>query len=172
MGKASSEEKITIQSAARVLRVSKGTVVHYLNNGKLTRVREGSKVYILMDEIKALLDGKEDTSIPTPVAKSADISEVAAKTEIASEGYGATVVLDRKHYEELLIRVGQLELEKQNLLVYKNSMVETKAAISDKEKQLQQAKAKLRMMEEELKRIKKMGWWKRLFGRKWRIIGG
>jgi len=45
MGKTSSEEKITIQSAAKILGVSKGTVVHYLNNGKLTRFREGSKVY-------------------------------------------------------------------------------------------------------------------------------
>ena len=172
MGKASSEEKLTIQSAAKVLGVSRGTVVHYLNNGKLTRLKEGSKVYILMDEIKALLDGKEDKSVTTPVARSADTSEATAKAEIASEGDGTTFVLDREHYEELLTRVGQLELEKQNLLVYKKSMVETKAAISDKEKQLQRVEAKLLMMEEELRRIKKMGWWKRLFGRKWRTIGG
>ena len=172
MGKASSEEKVTIQSAAKVLGVSKGTVVHYLNNGKLTRLKEGSKVYILMDEIRALLDGREDKSVTTPVVTSADLSEEAAKAEIASEGDGTTVVLDREYYEELLTRVGKLELEKQNLLVYKKSMVETKAAISDKEKQLQQVEAKLLMMEEELRRIKNMSWWKRLFGRKWRIIGG
>ena len=172
MGKASSEEKLTIQSAAKVLGVSRGTVVHYLNNGKLTRLKEGSKVYILMDEIKALLDGKEDKIVITQVARSADTSEATAKAKIASEGDGTTFVLDREHYEELLTRVGQLELEKQNLLVYKKSMVETKAAISDKEKQLQRVEAKLLMMEEELRRIKKMGWWKRLFGRKWRIIGG
>lgn len=172
MGKVSSEEKITIQSAARLLGVSKGTVVHYLNNGKLTRLREGSKVYILMDEVRALLDGKEDERVATQAATSADMSEVTAKGEISSEGDGTTVVLAREHYEKLLAQVGKLELEKQNLLVYKKSMVETKAAISDKERQLQQVKAKLLMMEEELRRVKKMGWWKRLFGRKWRIIGG
>jgi excisionase family DNA binding protein len=172
MEKASSEEKITIQSAAKVLGVSKGTVVHYLNNGKLTRLREGSKVYVLMDEISALLDGKEAKSVTTPVEKSVDVSEAAAKAEISSESDGTAVTVDREHYEELLTRLGQLELEKQNLLVYKNSMVETKAAIYDKERQLEQVKAKLLMMEEELRRIKKMGWWNRLFGRKWRIIGG
>ena len=172
MGKASSEEKITIQAAARALGVSRGTVVHYLNNGKLTRLKEGSKVYILMDEIRALLDGKEDKSVTTPVGISADITEATTKAEIASGSDGTTVVVDREHYEELLTRLGQLELEKQNLLVYKNSMVETKAAINDKERQLQQVKAKLLMMEEELRRIKKMGWWKRLLGRKWRSIGG
>ncbi|MBT8407852.1 MAG: helix-turn-helix domain-containing protein [Deltaproteobacteria bacterium] len=172
MGKVSSEEKITIQAAARALGVSKGTVVHYLNNGKLTRLKEGSKVYILMDEIRALLDGKEDKSVTTPVGTSADITEATTKAEIASRSDGTIVVVDREHYEELLTRLGQLELEKQNLLVYKNSMVETKAAINDKERQLEQVKAKLLMMEEELRLIKKMGWWKRLLGRKWRSIGG
>ena len=172
MGKASSEEKITIQAAARVLGVSKGTVVHHLNNGRLTRLKEGSKVFILMDEIRALLDGKEDKSVTTPVGTSADITEATTKAEIASGSDGTTVVVDREHYEELLTRLGQLELEKQNLLVYKNSMVETKAAINDKERQLEQVKAKLLMMEEELRLIKKMGWWKRLLGRKWRSIGG
>jgi hypothetical protein len=51
-------------------------------------------------------------------------------------------------------------------------MVETKGALSHKEKEFQQAKAKLHMMEEELRRLKKMGWWKRVFGRKWKMTGG
>ena len=172
MGKVSPEEKITIQSAAKVLGVSKGTVIHYLNNGKLTRLKEGSKVYILMDEIRALLDGKKDKDVTAPVDKTAHISKAASAAEIASESDGITVTVDRVHYEELLTRLGQLELEKKNLLVYKNSMVETKAAIYEKEQQLEQVKAKLLMMEEELRRIKKMGWWKRIFGRQWKTIGG
>ncbi len=172
MGKTSLEEKITIQSAAKILGVSKGTVVHYLNNGSLTRLREGSKVYILMNEIRALLDGKEDQRVASPVDTFADTIEPAATAGLSSETDGTTVRVDREHYEELLTRLGQLELEKQDLLVYKNSMVETKAAIYEKETQLEQVKAKLLMMEEELRRIKKMGLWKRLFGRKWRTIGG
>lgn len=172
MAKASPEERITVQSAAKVLGVSKGTVVHYLNNGKLTRLREGSKVYILMDEIRRLLDGQEDKNVTTPVDTSADTSKATPVADIVRESEAITVSVDRVHYEELLTRLGQLELEKKNLLVYKNSMVETKAAIYAKEQQLEQVKAKLLMMEEELRRIKKMNWWKRIFGRNWRTIGG
>jgi hypothetical protein len=40
--KASLEGKVTIQAAARTLGISKGTVVHFLSNGKLTRIKEGA----------------------------------------------------------------------------------------------------------------------------------
>lgn len=159
MKKTSSEEKVTIQGAAKALGVSRGTVVHYLNNGRLTRIKEGSKVYILMDEIRILRDQKKDPNV-TRSAGGARGSD------------GITVTVDREYYEELLGRLGQLELEKQHLLKYKDSMVDTKAALSNKEMDLQKAKAKLLMMEEELRRIKKMNWWRRLFGRGWRMTGG
>jgi hypothetical protein len=68
--------------------------------------------------------------------------------------------------------LGQLESENKDLAKYRDSMVETKAALNQKEKNLQQAEAKLHMMEEELRRLKKMGWWKRVFGRGWRMTGG
>jgi excisionase family DNA binding protein len=55
MQKTLPEEKVTIQAAARTLGVSKGTVVHFLNNGKLTRIKEGSAVFVSMDEIETLL---------------------------------------------------------------------------------------------------------------------
>jgi hypothetical protein len=153
MKKASLEGKVTIQVAARTLGVSRGTVVHFLNNGKLSRIKEGSAVFVLMDEIKAMLETEKESG------KVGDSGET-------------TVTVDREHYEELLTRLGQLEVEKENLLVYKNNMVETKGALSHKEREFQQAKTKLHMMEEELRRLKKMGWWKRVFGRKWRMTGG
>jgi len=159
MKKASKEQKVTIKAAAKALGVSKGTVIHYLNNGRLTRIKDGAQVYILMDEIRALRD-------PAPA------SQVTPPVRPSSDGDGATVSLDRGHYEELLTRLGQLESENKDLLKYRDSMVDTKAALNQKEKNLQQAEAKLHMMEEELRRLKKMGWWKRVFGRGWRMTGG
>jgi hypothetical protein len=44
--------------------------------------------------------------------------------------------------------------------------------LNDRERELQKVTAKLHMMEEELRRLKKMGWWNRVFSRKWRMIGG
>jgi hypothetical protein len=172
MRTASPGGKVTIQAAARTLGVSKGTVVHFLNNGKLTRIKEGSAVFVLMDEIEALLKAEKEPDVISPEVKAAESeAECVAESKVDDSG-GVTVTVDRAHYEELLTRVGQLEVEKENLLVYKNSMVETKGALSHKEKEFQQATAKLNMMEEELRRLKKMGWWKRVFGRTWRMTGG
>ena len=172
MKKASPEGKVTIQAAARTLGVSKGTVVHFLNNGKLTRIKEGSAVFVLMDEVEALLKPEKEPVVISPEVKAAESETVSTAESKVDDSSGVTVTVDRAHYEELLTRVGQLEVEKENLLVYKNNMVETKGALSHKEKEFQQAKAKLHMMEEELRRLKKMGWWKRVFGRKWRMTGG
>jgi excisionase family DNA binding protein len=178
MKKGSKEEKITIQGAAKTLGVSRGTVVHYLNNGRLTRIKDGSKVYILMNEIKALRGRKEDRNAASSVGEpqgSDGITVIKDGEHSVGEPRGSdgiTLTIDREHYEELLSRLGQLELEKEQLLEYKNSMVDTKAALIQREKGLQEAEAKLFMMEEELRRIKKMGWWRRLFGRGWRMTGG
>ena len=172
MKKASPEGKVTIQAAARTLGVSKGTVVHFLNNGKLTRIKEGSAVFVLKDEIESLLKKEKEPDFVSPEVKAADTETVSTVESKVENSGGTTVTVERAHYEDLLTRVGQLEVEKENLLVYKNSMVETKGALSHKEKEFQQAKAKLHMMEEELRRLKKMGWWKRVFGRKWRMTGG
>lgn len=172
MKKASSENKVTIQVAAKTLGVSKGTIVHYLNNGRLSRIKEGSTVYVSTEELNKLLDAREDAGAITPRAKVAKSKHVVVTKVKSSEGDGTTVTVDRNHYEEILTRVGQLELENRNLLVYKDSMVKTKSVLNDKEKELQKVRAKLHMMEEELRRLKKMGWWNRVFGRKWRTIGG
>lgn len=172
MKKASPEGKVTIQTAARTLGVSKGTVVHFLNNGKLTRIKEGSAVFVLKDEIASLLKREKAPDLISPEVKTAETETVSVVESKGDDSGGTTVTVERAHYEELLTRVGQLEVEKENLLKYKNTMVETKGALSHKEREFQQAKAKLHMMEEELRRLKKMGWWKRVFGRKWRMTGG
>jgi excisionase family DNA binding protein len=171
MKKASSEEKVSIKVAAKALGVSKGTIVHYLNNGKLSRIKEGSTVYISTDEINRLLEAKEVSAVITPKARAAKRKDVVITKVKSSEGDGTTVTVDRNHYEQILTRVGRLELENRNLVAYKDSMVKIKSVLSDREKELQEVTAKLHMMEGELRRLKKMGWWNRVFGRKWRMIG-
>jgi len=172
MKKASSGKKVSIQVAAKALGVSKGTIVQHLNNGKLSRIKEGSTVYISADEINRLLEAREDSPVITPKARIPESKHVVVTKVKSSEGDGTTVTVDRSHYEEILTRVGRLELENRNLLVYKDSMVKVKSVLNDRERELQEVTAKLHMMEEELRRLKKMGWWNRAFGRKWRMIGG
>ena len=172
MKKSSSEEKVTIKVAAKALGVSRGTIVHYLNNGKLSRIKEGETVYISTEEINRLLETREEPAVITPKARVAKNKDVAATEVRSRESDGTTVTVDRDHYEEMLTRLGRLELENRNLLVYKDSMVKTKSLLKDREKELQKVTAKLHMMEEELRRLKKMGLWNRVFARKWRMIGG
>ena len=81
MRKASPEGKVTIQAAARTLGVSKGTVVQFLNNGKLTRIREGSAVFVLMDEIEAFLETEKEPGVISPEVKA--VESEAGYTEIA-----------------------------------------------------------------------------------------
>jgi len=140
--------------------------------GKTEDERLLSAVSVLMDEIKALLETEEKSGVisrEVRPAGSETVVPVGSKIGVSGD---TTVTVDREHYEELLTRLGQLEVEKENLLVYKNNMLETRGALSHKEKEFQQAKAKLHMMEKELRRLRKMGWWKRIFGRKWRMTGG
>jgi hypothetical protein len=138
----------------------------------LTRIREGATVYIAADEIKALLEVKDDPGVTISEAKPIESKDITVTEAESDDGDGTAVSVEREHYEEILTRLGQLELENQNLLVYKDSMVKTKTVLSDRETELQRVRAKLHMMEEELRRLKKMGWWKRVFGRKWRMTGG
>jgi excisionase family DNA binding protein len=172
MKKVFSEEKVSIKVAAKALGVTKGTIVHYLNNGRLSRIKEGSTVYISADEINRLLEAREDSAVIAPKTRVAESKHVVVTKVKTSEGDGTTVTVDRNHYEEILTRVAQLELENRNLLVYKDSMVKIKSVLSDREKELQEVTVKLHMMEEELRRLQKLGWWNRAFGRKWRMIGG
>ena len=46
------KEKVTIQVAARALGVSKGTIITYHNKGLLTRIKEGGRIYLSMDEVR------------------------------------------------------------------------------------------------------------------------
>ena len=172
MKNTSKDKKVTIQAAAKALGVSKGVVIQYLDNGRLTRIREGSEVYILMDEITALGGPDEGSGNMKAEHDQYEVSDATYPLISTDDGDGSSITLDREHYEELLTRLGQLEIEKQNLLKYRDSIVETTAALSQKERILQEVEAKCHMMEEELRRLKRMGWWKRLFKRTWRSTGG
>jgi hypothetical protein len=146
------KEKVTIQVAAKALGVSKGEVIQYMNEGRLTRIVNNSATYVLMDEIKALRD----------VAKKSDFT---VPTHFHDHRGGATATIERDHYEGLLTRLANLEAEREDLFEYKRSLVEVKVALGEREKDLQETRAKLLMLEGELERIRKIGWWKRLFGR-------
>ncbi|UCG12131.1 MAG: helix-turn-helix domain-containing protein [Deltaproteobacteria bacterium] len=153
MRKALLRQKVSIQVAAKILGVSRGTVIRYMDRDRLTRIRESSRVYVPMDEIRNLRASRKKSGGSGP-------------GRTAHGDIKATVTLERDHYEELLTRLGQLESENQHLLEYKNDLVDIKTALVDREKDLGEVMAKLLMAEEELKKVRRMAWWQKLFGRR------
>ena len=53
-----SEEKVTVKVAAKALNVSDKTIYRYIKNGRLSKIKEGRRVYILMSEIRTLRNGQ------------------------------------------------------------------------------------------------------------------
>lgn len=162
-GRKPPQEKITIHVAAKTLGVSRGTVVSYLDNGLLTRIRQADGIYISVDEIRALRDKKRGPDS----AVSKDVS--------SDRGNRSVVTIDIDDYEGLLTRIGQLENERRYLLQYK-------ADLQAKDKQLQTLKSELDnlkqafeaassqfetrtrlLLEEELKHLSRP-WWRTIFG--------
>ena len=110
------KEKVSIQVAARTLGVSKGRIITYLNEGQLTRIKEAGRIYVSMDEVRALANTKRKQVKPS-VTPSAERNKRALvnKERDRSRRPVASVVL---------------EIERKYLLKYK-------AALEAKDKKLE-----------------------------------
>lgn len=130
------DEKVTIQVAAKALSVTPKTIHQWLRNGTLTRVKEGNRTYILMDEMRALRQER----VTNP--KSEVITSEAKIEQVTNQG-DDIVPIKRAHYEGLLTRLGQLEANQQLLLEYKEGL-------QGKDKALEQAKENINAQAQEL----------------------
>lgn len=135
------DEKVTIQVAAKALNVTPKTVHQWLRTGTLTRVKDGNRTYILMDEVRAL----RQIRVTNP--KSEVITSEGKIEQVTNQGCDM-VPIKREHYEGLLIRLGQLEANQQLLLEYR-------AGIESRDKALEQAKETLTQKEQELSEAEK-----------------
>jgi len=179
-------EKVTIPVAAKALKVSTKTVQRYIEKGLITKVKEGTRVYVHIDEVRALLNGQPK------IDKSPRVQEKDR------------ITVDRTHYDSLLVRLGQLEASQQLLLEYKGNLQARDKELSETKSELDQAKTtiskarqelqgllkvkqdaeakavtlldqqkalearerELRELKAENERLKRLKWWERLFGRK------
>ena len=118
------KEKITIQMAAKALKVSKGTIVSYLNKGLLTRIKEGGSIYISLDEVRALGEKNKDLPVKSSVSLSSENSRLAS------------VPKRKERSKRTLASFGLLESERQHLL-------RCKAALEAKDKELETLKSQV-----------------------------
>lgn len=109
------DEKVTIQVAAKAIGVTPKTIHQWLRKGTLSKVKEGNRTYILMDEIRALRQDKVTNQ------KSEVITSEVKQEQVTNQGYNM-VPIKREHYEGLLTKLGQLEANQQLLLEYKEGL--------------------------------------------------
>jgi vacuolar-type H+-ATPase subunit I/STV1 len=112
------KEKVTIQVAAKTLGVSKGTIITYLNKGLLTRIKEGGRIYVSMDEVRTLGDSRRKPQVKPSVTTSAERNK------------RVSVNKRRDRSKRPSASFGLLESERQYLLT-------CKAALEAKDKELE-----------------------------------
>jgi DNA-binding transcriptional MerR regulator len=182
-----SQEKTTIQAAAKALGVTTKTIQRYLLNGTLSKIKEGTRTYIPIDEIRTLRQGQTK-------GQKGDVQTNHKDRD------SNTITLKLAEYKELLQELGhykgKLEGQTRNLLEYRQDaerktqeltearaviskarselekMVEFKRDAEQKAKELLDQQAALEAREHELAEILaenarlKVPWWKRLFSKK------
>ncbi len=155
--------KVTVLEAAKALNIARKTVYRWIEKGLLSKVKEGNKTFVVLEEVKAICDKA--------------VSQGDTKFEADSVADTSLVTLERLHYEGLLIKLGQFEAERRYLLEYKTGLeakdkelIGTKNALADaeklieaKNKTMQLADQKIKELEAEVERSKNRSWLKRIF---------
>lgn len=143
-----SQEKTTVAAAAKALGVTQKTIYRYLSNGTLSRIREGARTYILVDEVRTLR---------------MKLSETQENGVLTNEGHTDSdmITLKLSAYNELMKKLGQAEGQERYLLEYR-------AEIQQKDKALIEQSALLENKNKEIEELKKrlnVSFWKRLFSK-------
>jgi len=186
-----SKEKVTIQMAAKMLNVSKGTVVTYLNKGVLTRIKERGSIYIARDEVTELHDsgrkhlvtyGSSDSESRTEDSKqkgscSQPHTELRQLKGAGQDVPGKGPASKHKEIEFLEAEIFRL---KQNLAAQATKLEGVKSvlerlgkkqqreladfskATETEEEEIEKTQARLLAVEERLQGLRR-SWWKRVF---------
>lgn len=134
-----SSEKITIKDAAKNLGVSTKTIQRYLAKGFLTKIKEGPRTLLLASELNSLVPGP-----PELPGKSR-----AGRHSGQLERLGRDVVsLDRTHYENLLIELGEMRKQSQLHLECAVLVRANEDAIARLSTRLEQLSARVQSLEQ------------------------
>ena len=133
-----SEEKVTVKVAAKALGVSDKTIYRYIEKGRLSKVKEGRRVYIPISDITTLRQ-----------RQSKHVSRQVNDTTTDKMSYttGQTTLSTEK-YEAMVAELAELKERNRLLLEYKLSADQVR-------KELEETRQKLQEAESEIARLKK-----------------
>lgn len=142
-----SQDKATIQEAAKALSIDRKTIYRWIDKGLISKVKEGSKTFVILSEVRAICD-----KMP---------SQDSTKFEAANVANTNIVTLERPHYEGLLIKLGQFEAERRYLLEYKEGigakdkeLAATKEALLEKNRLLQEKNSAMEKAGVEIQKLR------------------
>lgn len=190
-GQEPSREKVTIQTAARMLKVSKGTIVTYLNKGLLTRIKERGRIYIAKVEIEKLRgsnrqhlidtisietrararDSEQKNSSSQPHTRlrllegaGPDISKTAPATKHRNtELLNAEIVSLKRNLSVLADKLERIKFRSERLRKkQQRALADFSKATEAAEQEIGKAHATLLAVEAEMQRLRRSRW-KRLF---------
>lgn len=137
-------EKASIQVAAKALGVSVKTIQRWVKGGKIQSIREDNRVFIPVEEIRTRLQEQRTNVADIDQDKKEDVQTTRGHYEDKNLD---VIPITRTHYEGLLTRLGQLEANQQLLLEYR-------AGIESRDKELEQAKGNISAQAQELVTVK------------------
>ncbi len=144
-----SKEKVTIQVAAKTLDVSKGTIVTYLNKGLLTRIKQGGRIYISLDEVRGLREANRTpqvkSSVSTPGASNRKAS-VTDEKDVAKQPSASFGLLENERQYLLRCRAA-LEAQEKQSETLKFQLKKLKRNLEIQASELQGTKVKIRQLE-------------------------
>ena len=102
MGEDTSQERLSIRTAAKALEVSEKTVQRLIERGILTRIKDGHRVYLLSDQIKELRKKRQ------------------AESKSKAGQARPTITIPVETYDSLLTELADIKARSNYLIEYKH----------------------------------------------------
>jgi excisionase family DNA binding protein len=130
------QDRVTIQEAARIANISRKTLYRWIEKGLISKEKDKNLSYVSLAEVKALCDRGTNQQ---------DTENVTGDNQGTQQDTNR-VTVDVTYLEGLMVRLGQYEAERRYLLEYKSGL-------EARDKELEQTRATLARANSELKRL-------------------
>jgi hypothetical protein len=132
------EQKITIKAAAHLLEVTTKTIQRYLAKGRLTKVKEGTRTFLLVSEVK---------SLRSDVIGGQGQPQRASGKPVGTGPVGDTVTLSRERYEQLLLELGELRKQNQIFMEFKGMLSAKEEGLRRLERDVEELRTRMQGLE-------------------------
>jgi excisionase family DNA binding protein len=153
------QDKVTIQEAARIANISRKTLYRWIEKGLLSREKDKNLSHVSLAEVKALCDRVTNQQVTK------NVTGDNQATQQEPQGDTNRVTVDVSYLEGLLVKLGQMEAERRYLLEYKTGLevkdkelANIRADAEQKARALADREAEVDRLQAELERARRPFW--------------